>query len=58
MVSKWCQESEQIKITGTKMMKISYKMYEKTPKLRYRTQVRSREGGRTVGSGKVATIVE
>lgn len=40
------------------MAKKPYKMYGKTPKLRHRTQVRCREGGRTVGSGKVATIIE
>lgn len=40
------------------MTKMPSKMYEKAPKLWYRTQVRCREGGRTVGSGKVATIIE
>lgn len=39
-------------------MKIPGKMYRKVPKLRYRTQVRCREGGRTVDLGKVADIIE
>lgn len=39
-------------------MKIPCKMYRKVPKIWCGTQVRCREGGRTVGSGKVATIIE
>ena len=40
------------------MVKIPCKMYGKIPKTWQETQVRCREGGRTVGSGKVATIIE
>lgn len=40
------------------MAKIPCKMYGKAPKTLQGTQVRCREGGRTVGSGKVATIIE
>ena len=34
---------------------ISHQIYSKIP---YNMQLRCREGGRTVGSGKVATIIE
>lgn len=53
-----CQKLEQIKILHPKPMHLCRFQYLKPYKIPEKTVFKYREGGKTVGSGRVASIIE